>query len=236
MRQVNSRSLSRIDNPDRLRRITAMQASKIIEYWELWSHAFKARIRRRQTLRGETNGHDISTRATDQSFLVQPFMGKHRKNADLHKSGANDSELPPGKYRIAALRIGIDGGLAAEYRVRRARTSLMPEWIQTLTVDASYSSATGITGFGIVIQERSGRSGRGPIVEQLSESHHNISAGDGELYAVFRALEVAKHRGFTRIKLRSDYNHMRRSLRERYRDGSVARDLEGCVLQLAKIV
>ena len=110
MRPVNSRSLSRIDNPDRLRRITAMQASKIIEYWELWSLATHARIRRRQTLRGETSGHDISTRATDQSFLVQPFMGKHRKNADLHKSGANDSELPPGKYRIAALRIGIDSG------------------------------------------------------------------------------------------------------------------------------
>jgi len=56
----------------------------------------------------------------------------------------------------------------------------MPEWIQTLTVDASYSPATGITGVGIVIQERSGRSGRGPIVEQLSEGHRNISAGDGE--------------------------------------------------------
>jgi len=110
----------------------------------------------------------------------------------------------------------------------------MPEWIQTLTVDASYSLATGITEVGIVIQERSGRSGRGPIVEQLSESHRDISAGDGELYAVFRALEVAKHRGFTRIKVRSDYNHMRRSLRERYRDGSVARDLEVCVLQLAR--
>ena len=110
----------------------------------------------------------------------------------------------------------------------------MPEWIQTFTVDASYSPATGITGIGIVIQERSGRSRRGPIVEQLSESHRNITVGDGELYAVLRALEVAKQLGFTRIKVRSDYNRMRRSLRERYRDGSVALDLEGCVLQLAR--
>jgi len=110
MRQVNSRSLSRIDNPDRLRRITAMQASKIIEYWELWSLATHARIRRRQTLRGETSGRDISTKATEQSFLVQPFMCKRRKNADLRKSEANDSKLPRGKYRIAALRIGIDSG------------------------------------------------------------------------------------------------------------------------------
>jgi ribonuclease HI len=110
----------------------------------------------------------------------------------------------------------------------------MPEWIQTFTVDASYSPATGVTGVGIVIQERFGRSGRGPIVGQLSESHRNISVGDGELYAVFRALEVAKLRGFARIKVRSDYNHMRRSLRERYREGGIALGLEGRVLQLAR--
>jgi len=106
----------------------------------------------------------------------------------------------------------------------------MPEWIQTFTVDASYSPATVITGIGIVIQVRSSRSGCGPIVEQLSEGHRNVSVGDGELYAVFRALEVARQRGFTRIKVRSDHNRMRRSLRERYSDSSIGLDLQRGVL------
>jgi len=43
--------------------------------------------------------------------------GLEQGSADLHQSGANDGELPRGKCRIAAFRMGIDGEVAGEYRV-----------------------------------------------------------------------------------------------------------------------
>jgi ribonuclease HI len=110
----------------------------------------------------------------------------------------------------------------------------MPEWIQTLTVDASYNVGTGVTGIGIVIQQRSRRTGRGPILEQIAEGHANVAQSAGEIFAVYRALEIARQRGFARIKLRSDYNALRRSLREQYRSGRNNVAIRGLVLQLAQ--
>jgi hypothetical protein len=49
----------------------------------------------------------------------------------------------------------------------------MPEWIHTLTVDASRDASTGITGVGIVIQQRVNSGGRGPILEEISEVHRS---------------------------------------------------------------
>ena len=110
----------------------------------------------------------------------------------------------------------------------------MPEWIQTLTVDASYNAGTGVTGIGVVIQQRSGRTGRGPILEQITEGHANVAQGAGEICAVYRALEIARQRGFARIKLRSDYNALRRSLREQHRSGRNDVAIRSLVLQLAQ--
>ena len=67
----------------------------------------------------------------------------------------------------------------------------MPQWIHTLTVDASYHFPTRVTGIGIVVQERLRRSGRGPIVDRIAEAHLNVPAGAGELFALVRALELA---------------------------------------------
>jgi hypothetical protein len=110
----------------------------------------------------------------------------------------------------------------------------MPEWIHTFTVDASYDDASQVTGIGVVIQERVGSSGRGPILARLSEGHVGVAPGKGEMFAVLRALEIAMDRGFTRIKIRSDYNAMRRDLRNRHRARDSAEDdLQHKVLHLA---
>lgn len=83
----------------------------------------------------------------------------------------------------------------------------MPEWIHTLTVDASYDHLREVTGVGIVIQERSAtarRRRRGPILQEIAEGHVGIPRGMGEKFAVLRALQIAKERGFTRVKVRWD--------------------------------
>ena len=120
IRPVNGRGLSRIDKPDRLRRITTAQAPDIIGCWGLRHLAIHARIRRRHTLRGDTNGHHISTWPKDQSLLVQPFTGGRPENADRSKWGANHNKLVLGTNRTAALRATIDSKLAGEYRVSQS--------------------------------------------------------------------------------------------------------------------
>ena len=110
----------------------------------------------------------------------------------------------------------------------------MPEWIHTLTVDASYDEASRVSGLGIVVQARTGSSGRGPIIDRIAEAQVGLPHGLGEIFAVLRALETARDRGFTRIRIRSDYNSMRRKLRECFRSGAAGDDdIQQKVLNLA---
>jgi ribonuclease HI len=111
----------------------------------------------------------------------------------------------------------------------------MRDWEHTLTVDASVDAKRRVTGIGIVVQKRSEDRGRGPIVARIAEAHAEIPFGSAEEFAVLRALEVATERGFSRIKIRSDYNQMRRAVRERHRRGTgrVDDELRSKVLQLA---
>lgn len=95
----------------------------------------------------------------------------------------------------------------------------MPYLRHTITVDFSGDYDRQIVGVGIVIQESRQRGRRGPIVEELSESVQGIELGEGEKYAVLRALELAAERGIKDLQIRSDYNAMRRKLRENYRRG-----------------
>ena len=105
----------------------------------------------------------------------------------------------------------------------------------TLTVDASVDAGGHLVGIGIVVQERSGSGGRGPIVERISESHQGIDVATAEEFAVLRALEFARERGFSRLKIRSDHNQMRRSLREAHRTNRapVGPGLRRRILELA---
>ena len=111
----------------------------------------------------------------------------------------------------------------------------MPEWLHTITVDASRDSGTGLTGVGIVIQARINKTGRGPILEEVFEVHEDPSAACEGL-AILRGLEVAMLRGFSRIKMRSDSNPLRTKLRKALRSGSLTRlnDVQSKILALAR--
>ena len=106
----------------------------------------------------------------------------------------------------------------------------------TITVDFSGDHERLVMGIGIVIQESARRGRRGPIVAELVEAVQGIPFGEGEKYAVLRALEVASERGFRDLKIRSDYNAMRRKLKTRYKrkECDVTEGLDGRILQLAK--
>jgi ribonuclease HI len=110
----------------------------------------------------------------------------------------------------------------------------MPEWIQTLTVDASHNASTDVTGIAIIVRQRVGRKGRGPIIEEVAEGFSNVTRGAGELLAIYRALEIAQQRGYVRIKVRSDGNAMRHKLRDDFRAGRSDTGLRGSVLLLAR--
>lgn len=104
----------------------------------------------------------------------------------------------------------------------------------TITVDFSGDYQRQVLGIGIVIQEsvRPGR--RGPIIEELTEAFRGIPFREGEKYAVLRALEVARERGFRDLKLRSDYNSMRRKLKSKAKQFDAGTGLDGRILELAK--
>ena len=112
----------------------------------------------------------------------------------------------------------------------------MPYLRHTITVDFSGDHDRQIVGVGIVIQESRQRGRRGPIVEELSESVQGINLGEGEKYAVLRALELAAERGIKDLKIRSDYNAMRRKLRENYDRGEhwSQEGLDERIFELAK--
>jgi len=78
----------------------------------------------------------------------------------------------------------------------------MPYLRHTITVDFSGDHDRQIVGVGIVIQESRQRGRRGPIVEELSESVQGIELGEGEKYAVLRALELAAERGIKDLFVR----------------------------------
>jgi ribonuclease HI len=105
----------------------------------------------------------------------------------------------------------------------------------TITVDASCDDGLGVVGIGFIIQETDKPGGRGPIIDQLAEAHRGIPPGAGELFAVFRALEIASERGFRRVKIRSDYNYMQKTLKKLHKrqEGREGNDLQGRVLRLA---
>lgn len=105
----------------------------------------------------------------------------------------------------------------------------------TITVDFSGDHEPQIAGIGIVIQESTKRERREPIVEELAEAVEGIPLREGEKYAVLRALQVASERGFRDLKIRSDYNAMRRRLRRNYdrKRFQPREDLDRKILELA---
>jgi ribonuclease HI len=92
--------------------------------------------------------------------------------------------------------------------------------VLTATVDASYQLDGRVTGIGIVLQVTDWSGRRGPIIAEIAERHADVAPGSIELFAVSRALEIARERGFRRVKVRSDCNALRRRLKRDQSAGS----------------
>jgi ribonuclease HI len=103
-------------------------------------------------------------------------------------------------------------------------------------VDASYDAERGVAGIGIVHHAGSRAGRNGPVIATYSEAYVGIPPHDIEEFALLRALEIAVSHQATRVKLRSDYNYMRRQLKALHRSASVpplGADLRSTVLRLA---
>ena len=73
-------------------------------------------------------------------------------------------------------------------------------------------------------------------MDTIAEAFVGVPAGHVEALAVLRALEIAAERAFRILKIRSDHNRLRRTLREHHRsqDGQERDDLQGVILRLAR--
>ncbi len=106
----------------------------------------------------------------------------------------------------------------------------------SVMVDASHDDTRGVVGIGMVFFETDKRRRNGPVIARLAEAYCDVPAGQMEEFAVFRALEIARERSSQHVKVRSDYNAMRRRLKADHRSGSGhgTGSLHGRVLLLAR--
>lgn len=104
-----------------------------------------------------------------------------------------------------------------------------------LIVDASCDYGRRVVDVGIVVREARRPGRRGPVVDQLCEAYRGVPPGLAEMFAVLRALEISAERGFRIVKVRSDYNYMRRQLKDAHKrgEGRDRHDLQGHILRLA---
>ena len=104
------------------------------------------------------------------------------------------------------------------------------------SVDASYDRKMRVVGIGMVLQRTAKPRRRGPVVNRYSEGYIGVPPGCMEEFVVLRALEVALELGCQYVTVRSDYNQMRKGLKEdlKRNTGHDQRDLHGCILRLAK--
>ena len=72
--------------------------------------------------------------------------------------------------------------------------------VLTAKVGVSYQAATRVTGIGIVLQSTNRARRAGPILDEIAEAYEGVPPGVSELFAVFRALEIAGERGYQRVK------------------------------------
>jgi len=108
----------------------------------------------------------------------------------------------------------------------------------TVRVDASFDFPTRVVGVGLVVHEtwrpEGGR--QGVVVAELAEAYLDVAAGEMEAFAILRGLEVARARGATLARVRSDANPLRHRLKADHRAGTghERADLHGQILRLAR--
>jgi len=106
-----------------------------------------------------------------------------------------------------------------------------------MIVDASYDRMQRVTGIGIIIREvQNPKKRRGKVIDEILESYFGMPRGSGEKFAILRALEIASERGYQIVKVRSDYNPMRKKLKKDHEKnlGHERDGVHATILRLAK--
>jgi hypothetical protein len=108
---------------------------------------------------------------------------------------------------------------------------------QTFIVDASFNFSTMTTGIGIAIHETDKPNRNGILIDQIGEAYKSIPSGCGEMLAVYRALEIGIDRGYKIIKVKTDYNYLKKLLKTNYEQqtGKDRDDLIGSILRLSDL-
>jgi ribonuclease HI len=114
-------------------------------------------------------------------------------------------------------------------------TALRPVW-HTFRVDASFHEQRGVTGIGLVLQATNKPGRDGTVLAKFSEAYTGLPVQIGEQFAVLRAMEIASERGYRLLRVRSDYNQMRRALKRDYEAGTFPdrQTLRVMILRLAQ--
>ena len=109
----------------------------------------------------------------------------------------------------------------------------------TFKVDASYHPERQVAGIGIVIHARNASdppSKPGSVVEQIAELYAGVPPCAAEKFAILRALEVARQRGYVNVSVRTDCNDLRRRLKSdnAANHGHCRNGLDGLILRYAR--
>jgi hypothetical protein len=104
----------------------------------------------------------------------------------------------------------------------------------TLDIATSHDRYRDVLGIGIALRAPGRRAGL--LVERLTEAWARFPVGSVEVFAMLRALELARDRGLRVVRVRSAANAIRRPLKKAHRAGTGEDDagLRGAVLRLAR--
>lgn len=184
------------------------------------------------------------------SFPFSRRSSARRRQGELETTTNQDSPLDRSAHRLElrsedrkrCSERSLDADFGAPCRGEEASGINMQSEPQQrplkycFSVDASYDHKMRIVGIGMVVQRTAKPKKRGPVVNQYSEGYTGVPSGCMEEFAVLRALEVASELGCQYVTVRSDYNQMRKGLKEdlKRNTGHDQQDLHGCILRLAK--
>ena len=106
----------------------------------------------------------------------------------------------------------------------------------TFIVSSSYDTDTQITGIGIALHQADKPKRNGILIDQIKEAYLGVPTSIGEMFAVYRALEIAKERKYETVRVRSAYNAMRTKLKESYEKhyGFQKEDLHGEIMRMSE--
>jgi ribonuclease HI len=106
----------------------------------------------------------------------------------------------------------------------------------TFIVSASYDASTKITGIGIALHQADKPKRNGILTDEIKEGYIGVPVKIIEMFAVYRALEIASERSYEIVRVRSAYNAMRTRLKESYEHqvGFQDDDLHGEIMRLSE--